>query len=84
MNIGDLIRLKRKARRLTQIELSKILLMSSYCKISYLEKNPKALLSIDLKTLYKLSHVLDIDINVLIEEKNKLKILKEGKEVIKT
>lgn len=71
MNIGDLIRLKRKSHRLTQHELGKILLSSSN-KISRLEKNPMTLLSFDLNELHRLSNTLDIDINLLIEEKRKL------------
>lgn len=73
MHIGDLIRLKRKSHRITQRELSKILDEPSPDRISYLERNFKAILSFDLEKLYILSDILDIDIDLLIEERNKFK-----------
>lgn len=48
MHIGDLIRLKIKSHRLTQKELSEILEEPSRCRISYLEKKPRAILSFSI------------------------------------
>lgn len=73
MDIGDIIRLKRKSHRLTQQELSEILEETSSERISYLERSPRAILSFNVDKLYILSDVLDIDIDLLIEERNKLK-----------
>lgn len=73
MHIGDLIRLKRKSHRLTQKELSEILEEPSRSRISYLEKKSRAILSFDMDKIQKISEVLDIDIDLLIEEREKLK-----------
>ncbi|WP_207741137.1 helix-turn-helix domain-containing protein [Paraclostridium bifermentans] len=77
MHIGDLIRLKRKSHRLTQIELSEKILSCHKNKICKLEKNPKYIVTFDLKELHILSKVLEIDINILIEEKKIFEQLKK-------
>lgn len=77
MHIGDLIRLKRKSHRLTQIELSEKILSCPKNKICRLEKKPKYIVTFDLKELHILSKVLEIDINILIEEKKRFEQLKK-------
>ncbi|WP_290063383.1 hypothetical protein [Paraclostridium bifermentans] len=77
MHIGDLIRLKRKSHRLTQIELSGKILSCPKNKICKLEKKPKYIVTFDLKELHILSKVLEIDINILIEEKKRFEQLKK-------
>lgn len=71
MHIGDLIRLKRKSHRMTQKELSKILYSSTY-RICRLEKEPRILKNFTFDEISRLSKILDIDIDLLIEERNKL------------
>lgn len=79
MHIGDLIRLKRKSHRLTQIELSEKILSCPKNRICKLEKNPKYILTFNLDKLHILSEVLDIDIDILIKEKKRFEELKKIK-----
>lgn len=70
MDINDLIRLKRKSKRLKQYDLANILNISEK-KFSYIERNKKALLSLDVSILKILCDTLDLDLNLLITEKEK-------------
>ncbi|WP_343101353.1 helix-turn-helix transcriptional regulator [Romboutsia sp. MSSM.1001216sp_RTP31141st1_G3_RTP31141_220114] len=71
MHIGDLIRLKRKSNRLTQRELGEML-SSSVNRICYLEKKPKGINRFTYEEIDKISEILGIDKNLLIEEKQRL------------
>ncbi|MEF9991277.1 MAG: hypothetical protein RR835_02275 [Peptostreptococcaceae bacterium] len=75
MNIGDLIRLKRKSHRLTQLELSEKISPYIKNKICRLEKNSKYIVTFNIDKLIILSDILEIDINILIEEKKRFEQL---------
>lgn len=70
-HVGNRIRMYRKHRGLTLVELAEKLNYSS----STISKYENGLISIDIETLYKIASVLDISINRLVDYKVDEKVI---------